>query len=187
MKKIDRKERARTLIDKQPVDTLFSVADLAELNYLTGWEMVAAKKVFNHQFPSNKRNVAVSADGVSFEPWSWVKAIEGYRFTKNVTQAMRRAIRQQVDNYAVLAPSECVSCGAISGLGVDHKTKAFTKIAANFRTDYPHLNYDLANSLNGSGWELQAEQTSLAWQQYHAEQADYQILCGPCNSRKGSR
>jgi hypothetical protein len=187
MTKTQRKELARALIDKQAVDVLFSTDDLAVLNKLVGWEVTAAKRIFNALHPKDTRCVAISKDGITFEAWSWVKAIDGYNFSKNVTYALRQAIQKQMKAYALGSSKYCVKCGATDFLSVDHKTKAFTKIAAEFRVKSPQLDYYITNDLDGSGWKLKSSAVELLWQQYHEQHADYQILCRSCNSRKGAK
>jgi hypothetical protein len=185
MKKTERKTLVRNLLDRQPLDTLFPDQDLATLNSLTGWEAAAAKRVFNKTHPSDTRCVAIS-NGGDFEVWSWVKAIDGYRYSKNVTRAMRHAIQAQMMEYMDSAVPICVGCGTGSFLSVDHKTKSFTKLAANFRNDFAKLDYELANDNDGSGWRLKHQRTGDAWNEYHKSLADYQILCRSCNSAKGA-
>ena len=187
MTKTQRKELARVLIDKQAVDVLFSTDDLAVLNKLVGWEVVAAKRIFNTLHPKDTRCVAISKDGIAFEAWSWVKAIDGYNFSKNVTQALRQAVKKQINAYASEASKHCAKCGTTELLSVDHKTKSFTKIAAEFRVKFPQLDYYITNELDGSGWRLKSSAVELLWQQYHEQHADYQILCRSCNSRKGAK
>jgi 5-methylcytosine-specific restriction endonuclease McrA len=187
MTKIERKNLIRELIAKQQLDVLFSEEDLAELNRLTGWTAVAAKRIFNKRFPNDTKCIAILNYGADFEAWSWVKAVDGYNFSKNVTHALREAIKDQLFDYAVLAESVCIRCGATKNLSVDHKTKSFTKIASEFRILFPRLNYEISNKHDGGGWVLNNSSVEAAWQEYHQKHADYQILCRSCNSAKGAR
>ena len=81
MTKIERKNLIRELITKQQLDVLFSEEDLAELNRLTGWTAVAAKRIFNKRFPNDTKCIAILNYGADFEAWSWVKAVDGYNFS----------------------------------------------------------------------------------------------------------
>jgi 5-methylcytosine-specific restriction endonuclease McrA len=185
MKKTERKRLAQALLDRQPLDVLFNAQDLVTLNTLTGWNACAAKRVFNKHHSKDARCVAISHGG-EFEVWSWVKAIAGYRYSANVTRAMRHAIQPQMAEYRASAEPICAACGTDKLLSVDHKTKSFTKLAANFRTEFSKLDYELSNDNDGSGWRLKHQQTDSAWREYHKKLADYQILCRSCNSAKGA-
>ena len=186
MYKTERKKQTQKLIDAQVVDVLFSASDVAKLNALTGWSVVAAKRVRNLHHPKDTRALAVSHDEDTFEVWSWNKAIEGYNHSTNVIRALRSAIKEQTDQYAASNPAVCAICGSDKNTSVDHKSRSFSKIAHEFSLKNPRLDCSVSNDGVGFGWQLACQATLDAWLAYHKENADYQILCIPCNSKKGA-
>lgn len=186
MYKTERKKQTQQLIDAQALDTLFSASDVTRLNALTGWSVAAAKKVRNHHHPKDTRTVAVSHDGDTFEVWSWNKAIDGYNHSANVIRALRAAIKEQTDEYAAANPAICASCGSDKNTSVDHKSRSFSKIAHDFLLKNPRVDCSVFNDGTGLGWKLSQQATLAAWLEYHKANADYQILCRSCNSKKGA-
>lgn len=187
MYKTERKKQTQQLIDAQALDTLFSASDVALLNVLTGWSVVAAKKVRNQHHPKDTRTLAISHDGSTFEVWSWNKAIDGYNHSTNVIRALRSAIKEQTDEYAASNAAICVACGSDKNTSVDHKSRSFSKIAHEFLTKNPRVDCSVSNDGVGFGWKLAQQATLDAWLKYHKDHADYQILCTSCNSKKGAR
>ena len=185
MYKTERKKQTQQLIDAQVIDVPFSASDVANLNALTGWSVVAAKRVRNLYHPKDTRTLAVSHDGDTSEVWSWNKAIEGYNHSANVIRALRSAIKEQTDEYANSNPAVCVICGSDKNTSVDHKSRSFSKLAHEFTLKNPRLDCSVSNEGVGLGWKLAHQATLDAWLEYHKAHADYQILCVPCNSKKG--
>ena len=177
-----RKEEIRVLIDRQRGDTLFSDEDTARFNELTGWNFRWYKKVYNQTYPNDTRCVAHSDDGATFVVWSWNRALSP---ANNMLEAMRVAVKHQTYGYMQTAELVCVTCGSKDFIAVDHKNTPFKDIAQAFCAK--HGDVALTNSEDGSGWRIADYETLRAWQAFHEQQADYQILCRSCNSKKGAR
>ena len=148
---------------------------------------MAAKRVRNVHHPKDTRALAVSHDGDTFEVWSWNKAIEGYNHSANVIRALRSAIKEQTDQYAASNPAVCAICGSDKNTSVDHKSRSFSKLAHEFTIKNPRADCSVSNDGTGLRWKLSQQATLVAWLEYHKANADYQILCRSCNSKKGAR
>jgi hypothetical protein len=101
--------------------------------------------------------------------FSWVKCVTGLPSTPLSirTRLMRELIRPDIFEFKrSVASLACVMCASVDQPQVDHCTKPFQVI----RDEY------LA----------QREFSEDGWVEHHRANADYQVLCAPCNVRKGN-
>ena len=106
--------------------------------------------------------------------------------------AMRNSIKEQTINYKQSNILKCCLC-LITNLEyknyhVDHKMKPFSVIMEQFLkfNKFEHLTFDDSSVMNGAIFK-QDEEFKYNWIIYHNQEADYQILCGSCNSKKGNK
>ena len=200
--------RLRSLIDASAFDEPMDAGSVAVVNELTGWSFEAYKRVRNRAFPSDTRCLAHLSAG-EWEVWSWNKAIaiaaaaepKGWSPGSVEWQAaLRWEVRDQMAEYALKALDECARCGKRSDMTVDHLTVAFSTLANQFAASVgacgppgpsvpsgqlqPAL---LANDATGRGWYVKDASVAARWREFHRANADYQMLCRSCNSRKGSK
>lgn len=188
MLKKERIEKARALIDRQMYDTDMSAEDTATFNELTGWDFKRYQRIKNTAYKNDTRCVAhyVENDGVSgWAVWSWRKAISDYS-GPDVYQALRAAVVGQIGQYSVDAASQCAACGSTDFLSIDHKTTPFKVLADAFVEAEPALVSCLINGAEGGGWLIGDALMWHKWNDFHLREADYQVLCRSCNSKKGA-
>lgn len=185
--KKQRKEAMRELIDRQPYEEFFSEEDVESVNRLTGWRFPVYKRAFNQDWPKDTRCVAHSTDGVTWEVWSWNKAIDNYGSFQDVLEAMRLAIQPQMQRYAATAPNNCAVCSAEDFLSVDHKDRPFIVMARDFMKANERMNEAVDNDATGKGWYIRDPEMKERWVLYHKVNATYQVLCRSCNSKKGAK
>ena len=173
---------------------------VAVVNELTGWSFEAYKRVRNRAFPSDTRCLAHLSAG-EWEVWSWNKAIaiaaaaepKGWSPGSVEWQAaLRWEVRDQMAEYALKALDECARCGKRSDMTVDHLTVAFSVLAKRFAASLGGSwvgagASELANDATGHGWYVRDAGVAARWREFHRANADYQMLCRSCNSRKGAR
>ena len=209
--------RLRALIDASAFDEPMDAGSVALVNELTGWSFEAYKRVRNPTFPSDSRCLAHlntgDADADSsinrWEVWSWNKAIAmaaaaGGPGSAEWQAALRREVKDQMVEYALDAGGrgecQCAWCGERSDMTVDHLTVAFSTLVNQFAASVgacgppgpsvpsgqlqPAL---LANDATGRGWYVKDASVAARWREFHRANADYQMLCRSCNSRKGSK
>jgi len=176
----------KRIIDSYKPYELFKEIDVAEINKITGWNFVGYKKVTNIKYPLDHRCVAHTSDGVTWEIWSWNKAITGNLNSLNLSQAMRLAVSYQVQIFRAISLNQtCAICGCSGKLHVDHKSKPFSLIKNEFIEKHPHIVHSIES--RGHGWRIAWPELLVAWQTFHERNADYQMLCASCNLRKGTK
>ena len=94
--------------------------------------------------------------------------------------------------YALNALDECARCGKRSDMTVDHLTVAFSVLANRFAASLGGSSVgagasELENDATGRGWYVRDAGVAARWREFHRANADYQMLCRSCNSRKGPR
>lgn len=134
-------------------------------------------------------------DGSSID-FSWRlccgKDIKKSTFKYNLMNAMRNSIKEQTINYKQSNILKCCLCFITNleykNYHVDHKTKPFSVIMERFLkfNKFEHLTFDDSSVMNGAIFK-QDEEFKYNWITYHNQEADYQILCGSCNSKKGNK
>lgn len=183
MNKQEKKAALQRLIDSQSRDVLFTEDAVEEMNELTGWSFKAYRKIKNPKYPGDPRCVQVSSDGASFEVQSWSKSVSGANHDK---AALNAALRRAVASRLPVINCSCEACGAEDDLTIDHKSTPFIDIAKSFEELHPD-GIALINSSDGGGWRIESDDVYLAWIAFHADSADYQVLCRSCNASKGAR
>jgi len=140
------------------------------------------KRVNNHRYIL----IIIRTDG-SEESFSY-KVCCGITFD-DLTTAMRTAIAPFLAEYKKSNPSSCSFCKTIFGLQVDHKSIPFCIIKKKFLEQntlaVPHK--FAKNDFKTVCFESVDAVFEKAWTDYHNKIADYQILCGYCNSKKGDK
>jgi hypothetical protein len=61
----------------------------------------------------------------------------------------------------------------------------FSVLATTFLLNNPYL--EILNDNSGTGWVIKDKSMLELWQNFHKEQATYQILCRSCNATKGTK
>ena len=121
------------------------------------------------------------------EPFSY-KACVGFKYD-DLTTAMRTAVAPFLAEYKKMNPSSCASCKTFFGLQVDHKTIPFCIIKKKFieqnTLEVPQT--FTKNAYNVVCFKSTDAKFETAWADFHNKIADYQILCGDCNCKKGSK
>jgi hypothetical protein len=182
MNKTQRLEKIRSILDCYTFETVFAPDDTEAINTLTGWTFSHFKKVINPRTPNETRCLAVSNDGANYEVWSWRKAVTP---VNNKTLALRSAIQHQLDAFLKESAPICISCGSTKDLTTDHRNVPFSVLATTFLLNNPYL--EILNDNSGTGWVIKDKSMLELWQNFHKEQATYQILCRSCNATKGTK
>lgn len=128
----------------------------------------------------------IRTDGTE-ESFSY-KTCCGFKYD-DLTTAMRSAIAPFLADYKRLNPSACVFCKTLVGLQVDHKTIPFCIIRKRFleqNTLEVPQKFE-KNEFKMICFESKDAVFEKAWTDFHNKIADYQILCGYCNSKKGDK
>ena len=112
---------------------------------------------------------------------------------ENRITAYRNAIRYQTKAYLLSCMDRtCAHCGSAERIEVDHLTISLRMLANLFEQEYkpekypPTVRDGRAFGSQVFSLEHEWERDFVdAWKQFHSAYADYQLLCGTCNSRKG--
>lgn len=125
----------------------------------------------------------IRIDG-SEESFSY-KTCCGYKYD-DLTTAMRTAIAPYLSNYKRLNPSPCALCKTSVGLQVDHKTIPFCIIKKRF---LEQNTLEVPQKFEKNQFKIICFNSKdiifeKSWTDFHNKIADYQILCGCCNSKK---
>ena len=107
----------------------------------------------------------------------------------DLTTAMRTAIAPFLTEYKKSNPSSCVFCKTTVGLQVDHKTIPFCIIKKKFieQNTLATPNTFAKTAFKIVCFDSKDAVFEKAWTNFHNKIADYQILCGDCNSKKGDK
>lgn len=134
-------------------------------------------------------------DGSSVD-FSWRlccgKDVKKSTFTYNLTNAMRNSIKDYTTLFKRSNTLKCELCSITeleyNKYHVDHKTIPFSIIMERFLkfNNYEHLTFNSCPVVNSSVFKPD-EVFQYKWIDYHNQYADYQILCGSCNSKKGNK
>ena len=187
MKKTERKAAVRELIDRYPFSYPLNETDTEKINQLTGWNFRGYKRIVNPKWKTDMRCLAHTEDGVSWEVWSWNKAIDNYGSFPNMLEAMRGAIQPQMRKFAISAPDHCAVCGSKELLSVDHKDTPFIVFVRDFLKGQPGMNEAVDNDGTGAGWYIADPELKERWVLFHKVNATYQVLCKSCNAKKGAK
>lgn len=109
--------------------------------------------------------------------------LESYR--ESVFDQVQKAKKHLFENN----PS-CSCCGSTANLQVDHKSKSFISIVNEFELFYKPDKYptiERCDSIHTYRFKKTRKAFTAfieAWQLFHNNQADYQILCSSCNFKK---
>lgn len=177
MSKKDRMNEARSVINRYAINDVFSTRDTERFGLLCGYTFEKVMRVV--PLKGTGASVRVICQEEQYEgPWSWVKSIGGYDQRKNLTQAMRQALRSRT--FAEVVKTRCVQCGTHKRLSVDHKSIPFVAIKEKFVSGFGEP--EIENI--GEGWQLV---DPGEFTRFHDAVADYQVLCVSCNAKKGAR
>ena len=125
-----KKDRIRAIIDSNRFGVEFSQEDVSEIGIITNTKFKRIRREINPSFPSDKRHIHVSDDGITWKPFSWVKSVDGK--SDDVNAAMRYAIKDDLDEFRRISPKRCVTCGTEKFLQTDHVDPPFKKIKEEF-------------------------------------------------------
>lgn len=170
----------QALIDRNEYGVPFPDDDVVRLNELLGSDFKEVRREHNAHYPANKRHL--SCDG---RATSWRAYIYPQNERQWLHKAFRYAIWEETDHW--LAEQEhkwCAECFSTDDLTTDHIDPPFSVIADRFIAMTGVI--PLEKSIYG-GWEFADEKQRAAWLAYHNAEANYQVLCRSCNSRKGAR
>ncbi len=118
---------------------------------------------------------------------SWRTAVSGIRGSDKarVLEAMRWAVRPQVETYRMSVPNRCAGCQALSPsseLEVDHYPRPFAAIAADVLNEWERLGYPpLDESGQGARFADPRSAAVSSWTIRHYAEAKYRLLCKPCH------
>lgn len=185
-RKLSQKEKLdkmREIIDSNSYDCLFGAPDVIAMNYYTGWNKVAYRKIRNTAHPKDTRCVESSDDGENFEVWSWRKSVLP---SNNTIEALRAAVADHIFDYrAGLSEQRCTYCSTTKDLTVDHVDPPFQAIAEDYEAIFGRP--AIANDANGKGWYISDEADWSNWVEHHSHYAVLQLLCRSCNAKKGGK
>ena len=106
--------------------------------------------------------------------------------------ALREAVRADIEAARAALPACCALCGSTASLAVDHvipfRKVADEWLAANTParpTRAPKTLETLCEEVSAA-WVL-APADATAWSAFHAEQAEFEMLCAVCNRQKFDR
>jgi len=176
---------ARALLDRQFVGVEFSAEDAASMNEILGTAFDGFCKRDNPRSSKDTRHLYACFAGL-WKDVSWRKFIVRPSQVSLVKAALREAVYSDTrDAFYALVPKECAVCKGLDDLTVDHVGVPFISIA----NDWIALRGPpaLKDGPHGLGRMIADLDTEADWIAFHASRATYQILCRPCNSRKGAR
>ena len=163
----------------------FTPADTARLNEILGTFHDTFRKRRNPVFKSGKNNLYATF-GDSGKDISWNKLIDKPNPQAVAKKAMRWAIVPQIKRaMASMIPGECAWCGTDAALVCDHKDIAFVTLATEWMT--LRGTPETTEGPQGIGRVIADPEMLVDWCAFHEERATYQLLCGPCNSKKGAK
>jgi hypothetical protein len=181
----------RALIDSVPIGEAFNYAQLARLNALTGWGVVAAVHAENPTHPRDPRHVRVQQDpGGPFVARSWIKAVSPVSDTGKLLSACRFAVSDQMHAWLTRQPKACAHCGSDRDPTADHTGVPFIDMVSRWAGDREPgelLRNRSAVEVNTGVGALLLPAPWKEWRKFHEENASYQVLCRSCNARKGAR
>lgn len=190
IKKKYRIERCREVIDRNRIDVFFGREDLEEFRIVTGMAHIeGAVKRQNRMYPSSDdRHVHIIAHGKE-ECRSWRKEINGESKEQETKKALRGLIRGDLSDFmSSIVFQECVKCGAVDDLTVDHISPSFDDIVkAFFASEGGYNNIQIESKKCGEGPVPVDPEIEERWIAFHRKRAEYQILCRSCNAKKGSK
>jgi hypothetical protein len=175
----------RNLIKIYDFDVPFQKNHVEQANILTGWNFTGYKRIKNFEYLNNSLRIAITDDGEKWECWSWMKAIDGISDAKNLAQAMRNAVRDQINQFKETCRQKCEICGSVENLSVDHKSRSFDSIKKQFVLENTNISSEIRS--DGCGWYISDPCLLEKWRLFHLEKSDLQILCVSCNSKKGAK
>ena len=116
------------------------------------------------------------------------KVCFGIKFNDLYT-AMRSSIAPFIRDFFKNAIHKCVLCGSINNLQTDHKTIPFSTIKNMFlaKNVLPIPETFSKNQFLNACFRQTDSEFESAWISFHNNNADYQVLCGPCNSKKSDK
>lgn len=143
----------------------------------------------------NKKIALSFEDDEGLKSVSWVSCVSGNPSNPltELKAAMRTAISDQVIKWKRQNYCEGMACkGCDKELWdskeaqVDHKTKSFEQLFKEFTGAIEKLPVQFRSIGNHLGTTFKDEDFYIkdSWVQYHAQEADYQILCRKCNILK---
>lgn len=190
MKKITKKariEKAREIIDRNQMNVPFPDIDVQEFAAVCQQPITAAVRRMNPQFPKDYRHLHTEIDG-AWAARSWRKLISPITPLQQAKIIMRHAVWQDMREFSEsMEPRECVACGAVDDITVDHVWPPFDDIAMAFidrhgipEVEIPEDSFKILDRF--ADQELEGK-----WVHFHAENAVYQLLCRSCNASKGKR
>ncbi len=125
---------------------------------------------------------------------SWNTCITGHKNTpeQNMIAAMRTAIVPDTMAAKQGLENKCAGCGDINNLEIDHKNPIFIHIVKEFLEIYTEYGvapefYDEIPRTHQIVFQEKDAGLKNAWVSHHRSRATYQILCRPCNSKKGTK
>jgi len=130
------------------------------------------------------------------DAFSWKKCIgtrpvNDYRLV--LLEAMRCDVIDQTNHFRNTQKSvKCSHCGTFKDITVDHKTIPFSVLAKEFIDDWNEQGNRMPMQISQDCetreryFQKHDNDFSLAWYIYHKDNADFQLLCRPCNSSKGT-
>jgi 5-methylcytosine-specific restriction endonuclease McrA len=121
--------------------------------------------------------------GATFEEISWKKCL-GHN-PNRLLSAMRYEITSQILAFGFQAEQVCVECGRLDCLVVDH-IEPFSLLVKEFKSICPIPTVFTDGIGNQSAFHKE-EPFAAEWSAYHKRRATLQMLCSPCNAKKGSR
>lgn len=181
-----RKEQTRDLLDSIQVGRWFNETEVEAFNALTGFEYTRYKKILSSDpGQTSTRNIYV---GDVKDTRSWLKQIDDPAREKrnhiNPRQAMRKSIKNSMEQAMVDVPYCCAKCNKLTDLTIDHKTIPFSMLAEAFIMAIGTIETD--GNLNTFGHQFIDKELEQQWINFHNDNADYQWLCRSCNSSKGA-
>lgn len=109
--------------------------------------------------------------------------------SKQLTQAMRTAIKDQMDTWksSVFGNRKCEWCGKLTGLEADHHPKKFSQIKKSFLEQVSLNDLVVPNDFDWYNsryhFKKKDETFELQWSRYHMNEATYRWLCSSCNQK----
>jgi hypothetical protein len=139
--------------------------------------------------PDEKMNClfVLHLDGTAEPRYKWTNKVTRSNDThdKMIKELLRKTISHQIRSYRENIEENigmvCFSCGCKSGdFHVDHTYPPFRHIVFEWLDE--HGAVETIKGHNGRIFANECDERS--WQEYHAERALLQMLCGKCNIRK---
>lgn len=108
-----------------------------------------------------------------------------------LSSACREAIQYQINNYRYNNHLECVNCGELENIEIDHIIP-FCKIRDDFLTIWKNQGNKIPISFDRDlnirrKFKEEDKQFYTNWIYYHQVNAELQCLCRPCNRKKSNQ